>query len=187
MCSDKKMYHILGMYIVYVLSDNAFNKLFKLSCSDYCILQNLIDMITQKYMYICTGIVLVVAIICGSGKSQCIITVEQPSSGIADGVEINSKVEIACKCDSDTVQLESWYFNNSVITLIQSSHLPYAIIRPDGYVTLTIPKFTPSFAGNYTCSSSNREKFTHVELTVSQQCKNENSTTVHTCYISYKN
>jgi len=135
-----------------------------------CILQCILLQIVDIVMHIFLGIVLVVATIFGSGKSHCITQTLKPN-GISDGVEINSNVEIACKCDNHKVQLEWWYFNKSRITLIQSSHLPYATIRPDGYVTLTIPKFTPSFAGNYTCASSSGGESTQVELTISQQCK----------------
>ena len=119
------------------------------------------------------GVVLVIAGICGSGESRCITRIVHPNTGIADGVEINANVEIACKCDTDTIQLESWYFNGSIITLIQSNYLPYATILSDGNVTLTIPNFVPSYAGNYTCISSNNRETTQVELTISQQRKSD--------------
>jgi len=129
------------------------------------------SIVTHTCIQMFTGIVFVIAIIYGSVESHCITQIIQPSTGIANGVEINDNVEINCKCDTNTIQLESWYFKGSIITLIQSNHLPYATILPDGYVTLTIPDFTPSFAGNYTCASSNNGLSTQVELTISKQCK----------------
>ena len=118
------------------------------------------------YNTIFVGIVLAIATICGSVKSQCSTRIIQPSSGIAGGLEINSNIVIACDCEGDT-QLEAWYFNGSLIEFVMNSNeiVPYATIVRDGYVTLTIRNFVPSYAGIYTCASSNGES-TQVELTI---------------------
>ena len=119
------------------------------------------------YNTISVGIVLAIATICGSVKGQCSTRIIQPSSGIADGLEINSKVEVACDCEGDN-QLEAWYYNGSLINFVMNNEdeiVPYATIVRDGYVTLTIRNFVPSYAGIYTCASSNGES-TQVELTI---------------------
>lgn len=115
------------------------------------------------------GVVLIVASLFGSSYGDCNTNVRDPSEGIANGVEINDRVEITCQCGL-MLQPGAWYFNGSEISS-SSGSMPYVNSNLQS-TTLVIPDFLPQHVGNYTCAStSDRRNSAVIELKVSQRCK----------------
>lgn len=124
-------------------------------------------------VYTCAvGVVLVIINLFTLSHSRCSTIVHYPSKGITSGVEIEDRVEIACRCDDDQLLLTTaWYFNGSRITniLLRNSNPYVTSLKNFGYLTLVVPNFLPGDAGNYICASGSDDKV--IELNISQQCE----------------
>lgn len=109
------------------------------------------------------GVVIIVASLCGSTYGDCTTSVISPGGGIANGVEINERVEIECQCGT-------WYYNGSEIGSSMES-IPYVTNIPES-ATVVIPNFLPQYAGSYTCASEeNPDRSTVIELNIPNYCK----------------
>lgn len=120
-----------------------------------------------------SGVVLIIASLCGSSYGGCSTDIHSPSRQIENGIEVNEHVVIACWCNGPS-DSGAWYLNGSRIKSSNDS-IPYQYYYTDinnrGHV-LVVPNFLPQYVGNYTCASSNGHvKSIVIELIISQQCK----------------